>query len=186
MGTKTKPCAIVGKMTRREPDSMFFAIARCVAGLAALVISATVAVASDDSRKTVAIVGGHAIGEQDLDTTIAVELYQLRRQRLEQFIDNYLMEQAAKRAHLTIPEYLDKETAVTVSDADARAQYDKYKGQMKMPFDQVKPRLIAMLTSQRQAERETALRVKLRSDAHVEIKLEPPHLEVAIGRSPSI
>jgi hypothetical protein len=73
-----------------------------------------------------------------------------------------------------------------VSDADARAQYDKYKSLTKMSFDQLKPGLIAALTSQRQAARQAALHAKLRSDAHVEIKLEPPRLEVAIGHSPSI
>jgi 2-hydroxychromene-2-carboxylate isomerase len=145
-----------------------------------------VAFAGSDSVRTVAIVDGHAITQQVLDTTIAVGLYQLRRQALEQLIDNYLMQQAARRAHLTIPQYLEKETAVTVSDADARAQYDKYKSQIKLPFDQLKPRLIASLTSQRQAERLTALRAKLRSDAHIELKLEPPRFEVAIAHSPSI
>jgi hypothetical protein len=91
MGTGTKPFAIVSRMTRRKPGSRLFAFVGCVA--AALVISATVAGARDDShRQTVAIVDGHAITEQDLDTTIAVDLYQLRRRQLDQFIDNYLLE----------------------------------------------------------------------------------------------
>jgi protein-disulfide isomerase len=174
-------------MTLREHDTIFFLIAGCMAGLAAIVVSGTVAHAGNDSRRqTVAIVSGHAITEEDLDTTIAVELYQLRSRALNQFIDDYLFEQAAKRDHLSIPEYLDKETAVTVSDADARAEYDKYKGLMKVPFEQLKPRLIATLTSQRQSERQGALRAKLRHDGQVEVKLEPPRLEVAIGHSPSI
>jgi Thioredoxin/SurA N-terminal domain len=176
----------VSRIIRQELDSIFVAIAGCVVSLAALVVSGTVAFAASDSGRTVAIVDGHAITQQDLDTTIAVGLYQLRKQALEQFIDNYLMEQAARRAHLSLPQYLDKETAVTVSDADARAQYDKYKDQMRVPFDQLKPRLIASLTSQRQSERQTALRAKLRSDAHIELALEPPRFEVAIAHSPAI
>jgi protein-disulfide isomerase len=185
MGTGTKLFAIVSRMTRRKPNSRLFAFAGCVA--AALVISVTVARARDDSRsQTVAIVDGHAITEQDLDTTIAVELYQLRKRQLDQFIDSYLLEQAARRAHLSIPEYLDKETAVTVSDADARAQYDKYKGLIKLSFDQVKLNLIASLTSQRRAARLAALRAKLRKDAHIELTLEPPRLQVATAQSPSL
>ena len=179
----------VSRIIRQGSDSIFVVIAGCVAGLAALVIiviSGTVAFARSDSGKTVAIVDRHAITQQDLDTTIAVGIYQLRRRELDRFIDNYLLEQAAKRAHLTIPEYLDKETAVTVSDADARAHYDKYKAQMREPFDQLKPRLIAALTSQRQSERQTALRAKLRSDAHIELALEPPRFDVAITHSPSV
>jgi predicted DsbA family dithiol-disulfide isomerase len=158
------------------------------AGLAALVLGATVtyAAANDSSHQTVAIIDGHAVNEQDLDNTIAVALFQLRKEALDQFINNYLLEQAARRANLTIPEYLDKETAVTVSEAEARAQYDKYTDQIKVPFEQLKPRLISSLTAQRQAERQSALRTKLRSDARVEIKLESPRLEVAIGHSPSI
>lgn len=179
----------VSRIIQQEPDSIFVVIAGCVAGLAALVIiviSGTVAFARSDSSRTVAIVDRHAITQQDLDTTIAVQIYQLRRRELDSLIDNYLLEQAARRAHLTIPEYLDKETAVTVSDADARAHYDKYKAQMRVPFDQLKPRLIAELTSERQSERRTALRAKLRSDAHIELALEPPRFDVAIAHSPSV
>jgi protein-disulfide isomerase len=180
--------AIVSRLTRLESVSMFFVTAGCAAGLAALVIGATVthAAANHSNRQTVAIIDGHAVTEQDLDDTIAFRLYQLRKQALDQFIDNYLLEQAARRAHLTIPEYLDKETTVTVSEADARAQYEKYKDQIKVPFEQLKPRLISSLTAQQQADRQSALRTKLRSDARVEIKLEPPRLEVAVGHSPSI
>jgi predicted DsbA family dithiol-disulfide isomerase len=174
------------RIIRQEPDSIFVVIARCVAVLAALVISATAAFAGSDSSRTVAIVDGHAITQQDLDTTIAPELYQLRLRQLDHFIDDYLLEQAAKRAHLSIPEYLAKETAVTVSDAEARAQYEQHKGLMRLPFVEFKPRIIAALTSQRQAAREAALRAKLRTDAHIEMKLEPPRLEVAIAHSPSL
>src|ERR1700722_85395 len=99
----------VCRIIRQEPDSIFVVIAGCVAALAALVISATVAFAGSESGKTFAIVDGHAITQQDLDTTIAVEIYQIRRRELDRFIDNYLLEQAARRAHLTVPEYLDKE-----------------------------------------------------------------------------
>jgi protein-disulfide isomerase len=140
----------------------------------------------DSQRKTVAIVDDQAITEDELDATISSQLYELRRSQLDQFIDNYLLERAAKRAHLSIPDYLDKETSVTVSDADARAQYDKYKGQIKIPFDQLKPSLLAELTSQRQAARQAALQAKLRSDSHVEIKLEEPHSDIAILQSPSL
>jgi protein-disulfide isomerase len=158
-----------------------------VAGLAVLLIGAAAAPAGSESRaQVVAIIDGHAITQQELDTRIAVALYQLRQQGLEQLIDDYLLEQAAKRAHTSIPEYLDKETAVTVTDADARAQYDKYNGLMKLPFDQLKPRLIAALTSQRKAQRQAELSAKLHSDAHVDIKLEQPRIEVAVANSPSI
>src|SRR5258708_3005402 len=181
-----KPCAIISRMTRREPDSMSYAMAGCMVGLAALVISAPVAHAGDGSRKTVAIVDGHAITQQELDTTIAVGLYELRKQALDQFIDNYLVEQAARRAHLTIPEYLNRETPVPVSDPNARPQYHKYNSAIKIPSDDSKPRLLAPVTSQRQAQRQAGLHAKLRSDAHVELQLEPPRLEIAVEPSPSL
>ena len=165
-----------------------FAIgASAAAGLAVLLIGATAALAGSESRtQVVGIIDGHAISQQEVDARVAVGMYQLRKQGLEQFIDDYLLEQAARRAHTSIPEYLAKETTVTVTDADARAQYDAYKGLMKMPFDQLKPRLIAALTTQRQAQRLAQLRAKLRSDAHVDIKLAPPRIEIAIANSPSI
>jgi protein-disulfide isomerase len=173
----------VAKMKQRRLPT----IAACAAGLAAVMIAAAAAPAGSETRPlVVATVDGHPITQQELDTTIAPGLYQMRQRALEQMIDDYLLEQAAKRAHTTIPEYLDQETAVTVTDADARARYDKYRGLMKVPYEQVKARLIASLTNQRQAERQAALRAKLRSDAHVERKLESPHLEVAVANSPTL
>jgi protein-disulfide isomerase len=164
------------------------ATAGWVAGLAALVIGAAPAWGGTEARRSpvVAVVDGHAITQEEVDTAVAQGLYELRRRALDQMINDYLLEQAAKRAHTTIPEYLEKESAVTVSDADARAQYDRYKGLIKMPYEQIKPRLIASLTTQRQAQRLAELRANLRKQAQVENKLQPPRLQVAVGNSPAL
>src|SRR5215472_13678136 len=64
----------------------------------------------------VATVGTHKITEAELDAKIKPEMsaleskiYDLKHQALESMADEYLLEQAAKRDKLTVPEYLKKE-----------------------------------------------------------------------------
>src|SRR5215469_6192171 len=96
-----------------------FAIVGCTVVISAFLFGTRQAQAGGNSTRPVAVVNGHSITENELDTTIASQLYELRRRQLDQLISNYLLEQAANRAHLSIPDYLDKETSATVSDAEA-------------------------------------------------------------------
>src|ERR1700735_213013 len=112
---------------------------------AALIVCAAVSTPrawADDPNATVATVGAHKISEKDLDSKIKPQMEQLeakvaevtleiKRKALESMTDDYLVQLAADHDKLSVPEYLKKEFSGkdAVTDAEAKAFYDKNKGQ---------------------------------------------------------
>ncbi len=80
-----------------------------------------------------------------------------------------------------MPQYLKKEYSGKsgVTDADAKAFYDKHKTASTAPYDQVKSQLIEMMNRQ-------ALIERLRKDEPVKILLEPKRLAVNSSGHPSL
>ncbi len=145
---------------------------RTVFAAAAIVIFASVATSrawADDPNATVATVGDHKITSKDLDAKVQPQIQQmraalekrvdqliadksfdLRRQTLESMTDDYLIQQAADKQKLTVPEYIKKESAGkdAVTDAEAKAFYDKNKQAGTAPYDKIKPQLLQMMNRQ--------------------------------------
>jgi protein-disulfide isomerase len=169
---------------------------RIVSAAAAIVIVCAAVCApcawADDPNATVATVGDHKISEKDLDAKVQPQLVQmramlekrvdqliadksfdLRRETLETMTDDYLVDQAAQRDKLSVPDYLKKEYSGknSVTDAEAKAFYDKNKGTGTAPFDKIKPQLLQMMNRQ-------ALLDRLRKDQPVKILLEPKRVVV--------
>jgi protein-disulfide isomerase len=144
----------------------------------------------------VATVGSHKITEAELDTKVKPEMaaleskiYDLKHQALESMADDYLLEQAAKKDKLTVPEYLKKEIgdkAPQVTEADARKYYDQRKGPGTPPFDQIKTRLIAALQNQSDQEQREKVLVALRKETPTKILITAPRVEVASAGHPSL
>src|SRR5271170_4175429 len=150
---------------RKRPQSAW----RIVPAIAAAALVCTAAAAprawADDPNKTVATVGDHKITEKDLDAKVKPQLEQmramlekrvdqmiaekshdfdLRHQTLESMTDDYLIGQAAGKEKLSVQDYLKKEYSgkSAVTDAEAKAFYDKNKTASTAPYDQVKVQLI--------------------------------------------
>jgi protein-disulfide isomerase len=175
---------------------------RTVFAAAAIVICASVATPrawADDPNATVATVGDHKITNKDLDAKVQPQLQQmraalekrvdqliadktfdLRRQTLESMTDDYLVQQAADKEKLTVPEYLKKQSSGkdAVTDAEAKAFYDKNKQPGTAPYDKIKPQLLQMMNRQ-------ALMDRLRKDQPVKILLEPKRVVVDSGGHPA-
>jgi protein-disulfide isomerase len=144
----------------------------------------------------VATVGSHKITEAELEARIKPEMagleskiYDLKHQALESMADEYLIEQAAKKAKLTVPEYLRREVeqkAGKVTEADARKYYDQRKGANTPPFDQIKDRLIAALQNQNEQEQREKLLASLRKEEPTRILLKAPRVEVSSSGHPAI
>jgi protein-disulfide isomerase len=155
---------------------------------------------ADDPNATVATVGDHKISEKDLDAKVKPQLdqmrsalekrvdqliadksFDLRRQTLESMTDDYLVEQAAEHDKMSVPDYLKKEYSGknSVTDADAKAFYDKNKGQGTAPFDKIKPQLLQMMNRQ-------ALLERLRKGQPVKILLEPKRVVVDSSGHPAL
>src|SRR6202041_1191908 len=170
---------------------------------AALIVCAAVSTPrawADDPNATVATVGDHKITAKDLDAKVKPQLdqmramlekrvtqliadktFDLRRQTLESMTDDYLIDQAAQHDKLSVPDYLKKEYSGkdSVTDAQAKAFYDKNKGQGTAPYDKIKPQLLQMMNRQ-------ALLDRLRTNQPVKILLEPKRVVVDSGGHPTL
>jgi len=154
------------------------------------------AFASAGDSAVVATVGNHNITEAELDAKVKPEMaalqskiYDLKRQALEAMADDYLLEQAAKKDKLTVPEYLSKEIGdkvTKVTEADAHKYYDQRKGPGTPPFDQIKTRLIAALQNQSEQEQREKVLVALRKETPTKILITAPRVEVASAGHPSL
>jgi protein-disulfide isomerase len=151
---------------------------------------------SGSNDTVVATVGNHRITEAELDAKIKPEMaaleskiYDLKHQALESMVDSYLIEQAAKKAKMTVPEYLSKEIsgkADKVTEADARKYYDQRKGPNTPAFDKIKDRLIAALQNQSDQEQRQKVLASLRKTEPTKILIKAPRVEVATAGHPSI
>ena len=170
---------------------------------AALIVCAAVSTPrawADDPNATVATVGDHKITAKDLDAKVKPQLdqmramlekrvtqliadktFDLRRQTLESMTDDYLIDQAAQHDKLSVPDYLKKEYSGkdSVTDAQAKAFYDKNKGAGTAPYDKIKPELLQMMNRQ-------ALLDRLRTNQPVKILLEPKRVVVDSGGHPTL
>jgi protein-disulfide isomerase len=190
--------------TNQPRRSRFESAVRTVSAIAAIAIVCAAVGAprtwADDPNATVATVGDHKISEKDLDAKVKPQLdqmhamlekrvdqliadktFDLRRETLESMTDDYLVQQAADHDKLSVPDYLKKEYSGKngVTDAQAKAFYDKNKGQGTAPYDKIKPQLLQMLNRQ-------ALLERLRKDQPVKILLEPKRVVVDSGGHPAL
>jgi protein-disulfide isomerase len=162
-------------------------IAVGVTAVVAVAIFARAAYA--DPNKVVATVGSHSITERELDEKIRpqmasldAQLYELKRNAIQVLADDYLVEQAARKAGMSVPAYLKRELdskGDTVTEADAKKYYDQYKDRIGRPYDQVKEQLIGALNGQKIDQRRRELVERLRKDAPVKVLLAAPRFDVA-------
>jgi len=100
------------------------------AALIAIGVASGYAVSAEPSR-VIATIGSHPITQQEVDshlkaqlTSIESQLYDLRRKTIQAMADDYLIEQAAKKANLSVSDYMKREVsdkAPIPSNADAKS-----------------------------------------------------------------
>jgi protein-disulfide isomerase len=126
-----------------------------------------------------------------LDKTIRADLsdqeqrtYDQRNSGLDQLINQKLVEGKAKAAGKPVDEFLRGELATKVAeptDEESRALYERAKaaGQVKEPFDQVKPQIVQFLRRQKSEAVLAQYIEQVRAEAKVEVLL-PPYLPAKI------
>jgi protein-disulfide isomerase len=150
---------------------------------------------SNDDSAVAATVGDHQITKKDVDDAIMrglspAQLYDLRKQSLDKLVDDYLVDQAAKKAGVSREQYLaSQEDHSKVTEADARKFYNENKAQIDaqtkgQSFDQLKGRIMAMLERTRARKSQDELMAKLRSENKVNVMLTPPRFKVASDNGP--
>ena len=145
-----------------------------------------------------AIVGGETITMADVDRAAANQLTKIRQQEydvrkniLQQLVNEKLIAQEAKARGVTPEELVKQEIdakAPAATDEEAQQYYDRMKGRMAgKTFEEVKPELLKNLTTQKQVERRTQFTNELTAKASVKTLLDPPRSTVNFQKDiPSI
>ena len=155
--------------------------------------SATPAASRGGPNKVLATIGDHPVTQGEVDSKVAVQLYDLRKQALDEIIDDYVVQSAAKKSGLKPDEYLDRQVKLSiprVTSQEAEQFYGQHKAQLDAQtgahsFSQIEPRLIAALQNHRDQEGRDQVIKKLRVENDVSVLLEAPRVSVASANHPS-
>ena len=175
--------------------AMAASLTASITAAAALVIAFAAparVMAAADSGPVLAEIGNHKITQPEVDAKIRIKLYDARKEALDQMVDDYLLQQAARKDKLSVADYVKREVtdkaAASVTDATAKKFYDENKD--KIPalksagsYDKIKDRLIAALRQREVQQDQEELMARLRKDGNAKILLEPPRISVNLGES---
>ncbi len=193
LGTKVNPALLLAR--RYAALCTHFAIAAViVTAILMLASGLRAARAADDSSAVLAEIGSHKITQQEVDARIKVQLYNARRSALDDLVDDYLLQQAARKERLSVSDYLKREVddkaAANVTDSSARQFYEQNKNNMqslkRAPYEAVKNQLIGYLRQREPATVRAELLARLREQAGVKVLLPAPRVEVATGDNPGL
>jgi protein-disulfide isomerase len=144
----------------------------------------------------VAKVAGRKITMKDVDAKweefdaaernrVAQELYQNRRNMLDQIVGEVLVERAAKAANMNVDDYLKAESEkllLPVTDADVRAFFEQNKDRANgRSVDELRKPIQEFLEGQRRQQAKAQLVDNLRSkESAIRVMLEPPRYKVEV------
>jgi protein-disulfide isomerase len=182
--------------TALRPAGCIFVTATLAASLTVLiafVLALTIPTrvgAATNSGPVLAEIGKYKITQPEVDAKIKIQLYDARKEALDRMVDDYLLQQAAKKDKLSVADYLKREVddkvAAEVNDAVAKKFYDDNKD--KIPalktagsYDKIKDRLVAALRQRDAEEQHEQLMARLRKNSGAKILLEPPRINVNLS-----
>ena len=144
-----------------------------------------------DGEAVVARIGDEVITESQLESMVGASLvnlrqqiYQAKVQELEKQIFNRLVGQAATAEGLTRADYVAKNIDALVTpptEEQINQIFTQFRSRLGPDDDKAKQQVTEFLNQQARAMQEGALRKELFSKAGVQILLEPPRVQVAIG-----
>jgi protein-disulfide isomerase len=136
-----------------------------------------------------AMIDGAVITGQQLEASLGRQLsqlnqqiYNLKRQKLDQLVDAQLLTEEAKRRGISVESLLDREIndkVVTVSEEEIRTFYESNKDRLRMDLDKIHDQVRDYLNQQRQQSRRNEYFKALRAKAKITTYLEPPPLSRA-------
>jgi protein-disulfide isomerase len=142
------------------------------------------------SAETLATVGGQPITEDDLLPSVASKLislrnleYQMKKQALDNLIDQRLLEAEAKRKGMSADKFLEQEVDTKVAeptDAELNAYYLAQKAELNRPLNEAKAQLEPSLKQAKVQQARQAFYAHLREQAKVVVLLSPPRVEVSV------
>ena len=133
---------------------------------------------------TVANVDGERISLQDLQEAsgeplakLEEQAYQLKHEKLQQMIDDRLLEKEARRRGIPLQSLMDSEVnskAAAVTPEEIHRVYELNKAQLQRPETEVADQLRSLLREQRIATRRHEFAQSLQANAKVAVYLDPP------------
>ncbi len=158
----------------------------------AIPFQAAIANGGQNDGKIIATVGPHPITDGEVESRIKSQLavmesqiYALKRKAIQSIADDYVLQQAAQQAHLSVAEYMKREGgASAVSDEDARKYYDQHKAQYHQPYEQARASILETILSQREGARRQAILARLRSSDPLKVMIDPPRVELSVAGHP--
>ncbi len=152
----------------------------------------------NDASEKLAEVDGTVITQAEIDKSagkqlqgLRQQLYQLERQKLEEYIGATLLTKAAKERGVSVATVLDQEVnkkVSPVSEDEIKSFYEKNKERIRVELDKVHDQIAEYLRQQRIAERKSEYFKTLRAKATITTYLKPPpirRVDVLIKGAPS-
>jgi protein-disulfide isomerase len=150
--------------------------------------------AQEGQGAAVAVVDGKEITEQELVERIRGELFKLetqlyetRRNGVDELISEYLVEQAAKARGLSSDQLLGQEVDAKVGEVtpkEVEEFYQTNQARIRKPLDDVRPQVQHYLQQTKLNEARRAYVQELRNKAHVKVFLTPPIVQVSAEGGP--
>jgi protein-disulfide isomerase len=146
--------------------------------------------AEESEPGIVATVDEVHISAEDLNTAakgqlqkLMAQVYQVKKAVLDGMIADMLIEKAAKAEGKSTEDYLAENVDERVeppTDEEIKGFYDKQKGRIKKPFEEMKPRIADYLKNAKLQAKRRELVAGLRKRADVKVMLEPPRTEIPL------
>src|SRR5947209_1635059 len=108
--------------------------------------------------------------------------YDAQRKAIEEFVGKELIEEQAKREHLTVDQLIDKHVTSTLpKDPPEEALHVYYEGvDTTQPYEAVRDQIVAAIRQRRMAKAKAAYLQTLRSQANVAVLLQAPRADISM------
>jgi protein-disulfide isomerase len=149
---------------------------------------------SSANDPAIADINGKTIHVSDLEQKFPTPLFQARttyydteRKVLDQFIDQFLLEEQARKENLTVAQLLEKHVDSTIakdpSDDALRVYYEGV--DTTETFEALRPKIISAIHDRRVAKAKAAYALSLRNEAKVTLHLPAPRALLSMTETPT-
>jgi len=176
-------------MKMQSSIAKFAPVAIVAAALTVGAVSAGHGAAKNPDDTVLATVGSMKVTEAQVDEKARPELnkiqsqvYMAKKRALDDIVDDYLVDQAAKKAGLSKEAYLKREVedkAPPPTEKEMKDFYDQNQARIRQPYDKIKMPLQQYMRRQKLNAARSELMAQLRKDAGVKVMLKAPRIEVS-------
>lgn len=146
------------------------------------------------SDEVIATIDGKVVTRADLERREAAKLlpardqyYKAQREALDLLIDDALLEKQAQKEQVTVQQLLEVHVNSKVKDPTEDQLEVYYEGvQTDQPFAAVRDKILEAIRQHRIAKARKEYLDSLRNQAHLEVLLASPSVDVSLGEAPTI